>query len=111
MLQSKIFEGGRLGVPTKILGRATLTEVQLLRLCMTFHTLPLLYLRTYILRVCVSKNYATVEIHRYFVLPYSRELTWRDVQHIIVRTASPVPVRIGSLWSQNKAKLFGNVCS
>ena len=28
----------------------------------TFHTLPLFYLRTYILRACASKDYATVEI-------------------------------------------------
>ena len=33
------------------------------RLCVTFHTLLLFYLRTLILRLYTRKNYATVEIH------------------------------------------------
>ena len=40
-----------------------LNEVQFLRLWATFHALPLFYLRTYILRTCARKNYATVEIN------------------------------------------------
>ena len=40
-----------------------LSEGLLLRLCATFHTLPLFHLRTYVLRTYALKNYATVEIH------------------------------------------------
>ena len=41
-----------------------------------------------------------------FVL--SRDLTWRDVQHIIARTARPGPVRISqNEWTVNKANLSG----
>ena len=40
-----------------------LSEVLLLRLRATFHTLPLFYLRTEILRTYARENYATVEIN------------------------------------------------
>ena len=40
-----------------------LSEILLLRLRATFHTLPLFYLRTQILRTYAWKNYATVEIN------------------------------------------------
>ena len=40
-----------------------LIEIQLKRFCATFHTLPLFYLRTNVLRTYALKNYATVEIH------------------------------------------------
>ena len=40
-----------------------LSEVQLLRLRATFHTMPLFYLRTLILRAYARKNYAIVEIY------------------------------------------------
>ena len=39
-----------------------LSEVVLLRLRAIFHTLPVFYLRTQILRTYAWKNYATVEI-------------------------------------------------
>ena len=40
-----------------------LSEIQLKRFCATFHTLPLFYLRTYVLCTYALKNCATVEIH------------------------------------------------
>ena len=40
-----------------------LSEVQLLRLRATFHTLPLPYLLTQIIRTYARKHYTTVEIH------------------------------------------------
>ncbi|XP_068681768.1 proprotein convertase subtilisin/kexin type 4-like isoform X3 [Montipora foliosa] len=43
------------------------------------------------------------------MLSANRELTWRDVQHIIVRTARPEPLAItGSSWNTNKAGLKAN---
>ena len=43
--------------------KVKLSEVLLLRLRATFHTLPLFYLRTYMLRTYARKKYATVEIN------------------------------------------------
>jgi len=37
---------------------------------------------------------------------FSPDLSWRDVQHIIVRTARPDPVKISN-WVTNKAGLKG----
>ena len=41
---------------------------------------------------------------RLFIL--RQDLSWRDVQHIIVRTARPGPVKISN-WNTNKAGLKG----
>ena len=39
---------------------------------------------------------------------FSRNLSWRDIQHIIARTARPDLVRISrSAWNINKAGLRG----
>lgn len=43
------------------------------------------------------------------MLSANRELTWRDVQHIIVQAARPEPLAItGNSWSTNKAGLKAN---
>ena len=47
-----------------------LSEGLLLRLCATFHTLPLFYLRTSILHTYARKNYATVEINPHAINAY-----------------------------------------
>ena len=42
------------------------------------------------------------------VFVYRPSLSWRDVQHIIVRTARPGPANIGGKrWTTNKAGLKG----
>ena len=45
----------------------------------------------------------------YTMLFYSKDLTWRDVQHIIIRTSSSNPTVLhGGGWKTNGAGLRGN---
>ena len=51
-------------------------------------------------------KFCSVQFLIVFVL--SRDLTWRDVQHIIAWTARPGPVGISqNEWTVNKANLSG----
>ena len=43
--------------------KVKLSEVQLFLSRAIFHTLPLVYFRTYVLRTYARKNYSTVEIY------------------------------------------------
>ena len=56
-------------------------------------------------------NFFKCGVHYFFlnVFVFSRHLSWRDVQHIIARTARPGPVALNSKssWIKNKAGLRG----
>ena len=81
-------------------------------LCSALLTSLLTYLLTYLLATCLPAWLRLTKLLTYYlnycVLFVSPSLTWRDVQHIIVRSARHAPEGnplTGGFWVKNKAGL------
>ena len=82
-------------------------------LCSALLTSLLTYLLTYLLATCLPAWLRLTKLLTYYlnycVLFVSPSLTWRDVQHIIVRSARHTPEGVpltSGFWVKNKAGLW-----